>query len=251
MSKRNPAENINNNKNQINIVIKNELPKSKSVRKPKVEPKVALVEKEQETQLPSGRFINPSSRQIRYVDTNDRIRPMNLSTITGTAGSDSFNVQGENRQRDNVMTNPRVEATLPSVEAVEPQPRARVSRQPKQKIKRRKIKVSLPSLKKSIKLQAEQVKVQLEEMELEDLRNVYERRLKKNAGRKKKETLIKELVKQFIEEQKPSSVDENIDQDEENAQDENNAGGAKAEKNFDDCIKPKVSLLKRFSNGIL
>ena len=229
MSKRNPANNVNNNKNQINIVIKNELPKSKSVRKPKVEPKVSLVEKEQETQLPSGRFINPSSRQIRYVDTNDRIRPiLNLSTITGTAGSDSFNVQGENRQRDNVMTNPRVEATLPSVE---PQPRARTILP---LVKRRKIKASSKKkkTKSSIQIEAEQYYNELKEMELEDLRNVYERRVNKRAGRKKEETMIRELVKRFIEEKKESSVDENFDEeniDEQNSVIEGNvqfSGGA-------------------------
>jgi hypothetical protein len=93
-------DNVNNNKNQISIVIKNEIPKTKSVRKPKVEKdqdvQTNASTEDTSTQLPSGRFINPSSRQIRYVDTNDRIRPiLNLSTITGTAGSDSFNVQRE------------------------------------------------------------------------------------------------------------------------------------------------------------
>jgi hypothetical protein len=200
MSKRNPANNVNNNKNQINIVIKNELPKSKSVRKPKVEPKVALLEKEQDTQLPSGRFINPSSRQIRYVDTNDRTRPiLNLSTITGTAGSDSFNVQGENRQRDNVMTNPRVEA-VEAVEAVESQPNQN-SNKTKYKSKFQR------ESEKDIKVQAEKMKQDLEEMELEDLIRFYETSLGKKAGRKKKENIINELVKDYIKKEKENLED--------------------------------------------
>ena len=214
MSKRNPANNVNNNKNQINIVIKNELPKSKSVRKPKVEPKVALLEKEQtetSTQLPSGRFINPSSRQIRYVDTNDRIRPiLNLSTITGTAGSDSFNVQGENRQRDNVMTNPRVEA----VEAVEPQPN--------QKSNKTKYKSEFQrESEKDIKVQAEQMKKGLENTRLENVIEVYERRLNKKAGRKKKETMINELVKDYIKKEKENLEDFIKSETQDYSQDEN------------------------------
>lgn len=107
MSKRNPTGNVNNNKNQISIVIKNELPRVKSRSRPKEKQEdIETPSSEETSSQTSSRFINPSSGQIRYVDTNDKIRPTkNFSTVPGTTGSEGFNVHGENRQEDNVLSN--------------------------------------------------------------------------------------------------------------------------------------------------